>query len=371
MKYKQFHILKEEAKASIASLWDEYVKVATGKEADDSEDTGRFKVVATSDDMDRDGEIIAVEGWDFENFNKNPVLLWGHDFYSMPIGKVTKLTRDGNKIIAEGIFAPTERGQEVRKAYDGEFLNTVSVGFIPRERKGNTITKSELLELSFVPVPANANAVALRAVEELSTKMLGGKSESEEGEENKGEPVEEGKGVVSDVADAMGSQNEQTWSAKWGNMSQVSQIIGALWEVYMRPEVGVDDFDGLLKEAIDLLSGILGARVQSEGLVAQNVKSIDGEALAKAIQENFEQKSGRVLSKKNRELVASAKDALQALLDSSEVEDEKAHEPQNQPAKADDATAKSQGLEHEELLTAVLRGIDKAVGKELRDLKRK
>lgn len=368
MKYELFKILDEQSKATVLSLFNEYTKLAK----DATVDYGSFKVIATSDDVDRDGEIIDVNGWDFKNYETNPVVLWGHDFTSMPIGKVTKLTRDGNKIIAEGVFAPTERGQEVRKAYEGEFLNTVSVGFIPRERKGNTITKSELLELSFVPVPANANAVALRAVEELSVKMMGKAADPVSAEPVA--PVEaekETKGIIADVVDAQENADEMTWNEKYGRMCEVSGILGALWDVYFRPETMVDDFDSLLKESIDLLNGLLGSRVQTEGIVAQNIKSIDDKSLANAILANFEQKSGRVLSKKNRDLITTAAKALQDLLDSTDATDEeKALEPQDQPAEADESTAQSQDADTKALMAAVLRGIDQAVGKNLRDLKR-
>ncbi len=40
-------------------------------------------------------------------------------------------------------------------------VKTVSVGFIPKEREGKTITSAELLELSFVAVPCNPNALSL------------------------------------------------------------------------------------------------------------------------------------------------------------------------------------------------------------------
>lgn len=346
--------LQDKDRGLIAALWEQYTKAA--KAEDEGSDTGSFKVIATTDDVDRDGESIALDGWDFANYEKNPVILWAHDFNLMPIGKATKITKEGNGYVVEGTFAPSERGQEARKNYDAGYLNTVSVGFIPREKKGNVITKSELLEISFVPVPANANAVAVRAIEEMSTKMA---------------KAEEGKGIVQDVAEAAQNASEMTWQQKYGNMSQVSQIIGALWEVYMRPEIGVDDFDGLLREAVDLLNGILGARVDANGKLYEAKKSIDGEALAKAIEENFAQKAGRVLSKKNRDLVAAAKDALQTLLDSSEVEDEKSVTPKPPtpiPAKVDDPTAQNPSIDKDAIVVAVLKGIDQAVGKQLRDI---
>lgn len=68
-------------------------------------------------------------------------------------------------MIVEGVFAGTEKAQVVRQLYDEGIMKTVSVGFIPRERDAKNskiITKAELLELSFVPVPANPNALSLQ-----------------------------------------------------------------------------------------------------------------------------------------------------------------------------------------------------------------
>lgn len=120
---------------------------------------GGFEVVATTEGVDRDGEIILVKGWDFGNFMKNPVLLFGHDYWSWPIGAVTEVVPEGDKVIARGVFARTEEGQKARQLYEDGILKTVSVGFIPKEREGNVITKAELLELSFVPVPSNPEAL--------------------------------------------------------------------------------------------------------------------------------------------------------------------------------------------------------------------
>ena len=355
-------IFQDQDQGTIALLWEQYVKAA--KAGDDTTDNGKFKVIATTDDVDRDGESIAINGWDFTNYEKNPVILWAHDFTTMPIGRSIKITKEGNGYVVEGEFAPSERGQEARKNYDAGFLNTVSVGFIPKERKGNIIIKAELLEISFVPVPANANAVAVRALEELATKMAKAEPEQVAAEE---------KGIITDVFAATqgGGGNDVTFSAKRKNFLQVSQILGAFFEVYMRPETGVEDFDELMREAIGLLNGILGARIDTSGKLYTAKAAIDVESLTHAIESNFEQKAGRVLSKKNRELVATAKDALQALLDSSELEDEKNINP-NQPAPANVPTAKSPdaAINADAIVAAVLKGIDQAVGKNLRDIKK-
>lgn len=127
---------------------------------------GTFRVVATSNALDRDGEIITVEGWDFENFKKNPVVLWGHRYDSLPIGAVTNIEVDtiNQQIIMDGVFADTPQAQEIRRLYDDGFLKTVSVGFIGSERDGNVITKKEMLELSFVGIPSNPDALSLEKI---------------------------------------------------------------------------------------------------------------------------------------------------------------------------------------------------------------
>lgn len=56
---------------------------------EDTPDTGTFKTVITSEVVDRDGEIIRLAGWDFENYNKNPVVLWGHRYWDLPVAKAT------------------------------------------------------------------------------------------------------------------------------------------------------------------------------------------------------------------------------------------------------------------------------------------
>src|SRR5437773_9524353 len=66
---------------------------------------GRSVVVtASSDEVDRDGDRIAVDGvvagrrfgdgWKLDAFRRNPVLLFGHDYHSLPIGTVSELWTD-------------------------------------------------------------------------------------------------------------------------------------------------------------------------------------------------------------------------------------------------------------------------------------
>jgi hypothetical protein len=128
------------------------------------EDSGRFEVVISTADQDRQGEVIDQNGWDLSHYKNNPVVLWGHNYTSLPIGVADSVDVKGGKLVASGRFAPESANpfaQQVRRLYDAKILRTTSVGFMAREMDGNTITKAELLEFSFVPVPANPMALSL------------------------------------------------------------------------------------------------------------------------------------------------------------------------------------------------------------------
>lgn len=139
-------------------------------------ETGTFKVVITTEHLDRYQEVIKLDGWELEHYRNNPVVLWGHD-HNQPIGMATSIEIINGQMIAEGKFAPTEKAQEIRKLYDFGIIKATSVGFIEKEREGNLITRAELLEFSFVSVPANPHALTLAIergleINELVTKGL-------------------------------------------------------------------------------------------------------------------------------------------------------------------------------------------------------
>jgi HK97 family phage prohead protease len=162
-----------------------------------------FKFVASSEAVDRHGEVIKQDGWLLERYKSNPVILWGHDHYKLPIGKSDNVYVDNeNRLIVEGTFASKEANplaDNVRMLYNEGMINTVSVGFIPLEMNGNIITKAELLEISLVTVPANPEAVSLMKSKGFDTIsgfsfdefMKSADDEVEVEEEEKEEVVEE------------------------------------------------------------------------------------------------------------------------------------------------------------------------------------
>ena len=182
-----------------------------------TEDSGTFRVIMTSDKKDRDGEIIKLDGWNFENFMKNPVVIYGHNYYSIEnvIGRVDKIYREGNTIVAEGRFASeaaNPKAQMVRRLYDEKILQAVSVGFIVKGRDvqdDSIITSAELLELSFVPIQSNPDAVdIMKALEGLSVK------DAPKGDEDEDKDTDEDvKSLLKTIADGLAENNSLIKSA--------------------------------------------------------------------------------------------------------------------------------------------------------------
>jgi len=135
----------------------------------------QYEFTASTADIDRDGEVIDVSGWDLKNFKKNPVIMFAHDYRTLPIGKATKIGVKDRKLVDVVEFPPEgtyEFADTVARLVDAGYLKTQSVGFIPKkwedadmedDEKGQkprrTYTKQELLEISIVPIPSNPNAL--------------------------------------------------------------------------------------------------------------------------------------------------------------------------------------------------------------------
>ncbi len=143
----------------------------------------RIVMVASTAAVDRDGETIDVDGWEWGSVL--PKLLWGHNAYeaSSVIGKLTKIWKDAGRLMIEAELADKVPGAETAALVAGliskGFLDQGSVGFIPLEWKdpdgktytrenpgpywgsnpGRRYTKAELLEFSIVPVPSQRDSV--------------------------------------------------------------------------------------------------------------------------------------------------------------------------------------------------------------------
>lgn len=139
---------------------------------------GKLLAVASEEVADRDGDVIALDGWDLKNFKMNPVLMWLHmmDGNTMPIGKANKIgikEVDGKrKLIFEPEFHDlTPEASTIKQMYEAGYLKAFSVGFQPKEWERISAdgefpprykyTKQELIEISAVPIPALPSAVII------------------------------------------------------------------------------------------------------------------------------------------------------------------------------------------------------------------
>lgn len=128
-------------------------------------------------DIDADGDLVYAGGCDVSRYQKNPVIMFAHDYSKEPIGKATELriTQDG--VEAKIKFADTSRANDMWSLVKGGFLRAHSVGFITRKELINgtkeckefcatkglvigkeckrVITDWLLLEDSLVPIPSN------------------------------------------------------------------------------------------------------------------------------------------------------------------------------------------------------------------------
>jgi len=142
--------------------------------------------VFSTEGEDRHGEIVVQDGWDLENYMKNAVILFGHNHWDLPVGKMVKLgieTIDGKKYLTGTIkFAVEEyeMAKTIFNLYAGGYMKAFSVGFrnldnsieYDEETNESTVylTRNELLEVSCVPIPANADALVKAAADGVDLK---------------------------------------------------------------------------------------------------------------------------------------------------------------------------------------------------------
>jgi len=135
-----------------------------------------YEIIASTSEIDRDREIIEVSAWkeSLPRYLKtNPTILWAHNYRELPVARAISGHLTDVDMRLRIVFDEDERSQIVRAKFDSGSLNAFSVGFIVLERLIDEdeimhFTKVELLEVSAVPVPANAGATILRETGDLA-----------------------------------------------------------------------------------------------------------------------------------------------------------------------------------------------------------
>lgn len=132
-----------------------------------------FAVVASTDAVDSHGHVVEQD-WDLRRYQANPVVLYGHRHNELPIGSASDVRVEAGSLhatirLVDGKANPL--AEQVFELVRQGALRAVSVGFRPkRTRKEKrddaevtVLSGNELLEISVVPVPSNAETLARSA----------------------------------------------------------------------------------------------------------------------------------------------------------------------------------------------------------------
>jgi len=159
---------------------DEHVKLAISLDSASTKDLGDgvLEAIITTSAVDRHNESIDTAGISYKDYMNNPVVLYGHDYDGLPIGKTLKLTKQmGSQIKARFQLAVEEYpfAATVYEMIKGGYINAVSIGGIVKEwsKDYSTILKMDMAEFSIVPVPANSEAlITSRSLEQATGKTI-------------------------------------------------------------------------------------------------------------------------------------------------------------------------------------------------------
>ena len=134
-------------------------------------DARRRSVVIAANERARTAPEIDLAGLRFDNYRRNPVVMWAHDATGrspsggLPIGRTLSISRSGDGgIVAEFEFLEDDPfAQRIRNAWDRGFLQAASISWLPVEsvpiRGSVRDVRAELLEWSIVSVPADPDAL--------------------------------------------------------------------------------------------------------------------------------------------------------------------------------------------------------------------
>ena len=161
---------------------------------------GSFELMISTEAPDRDQDIVLAVGAQLDNYMKNPVVMYAHDYDDLPVARCTAIEAiPGAGLKATMQFPPTGLNPDADKVaglWGAGFLNAASIGFVPLQfiartgpngeqpsdwwpEYGCIFTQWELLEFSIVPVPANADALRLsKRYNQKRGRVLSGANET-------------------------------------------------------------------------------------------------------------------------------------------------------------------------------------------------
>lgn len=118
------------------------------------------------------GFRMLTSGANLEEFHKNPVMLWNHDNWELPIGRWENIRIEGTKILADANFDMSDpKAAEIARKVEAGYIKACSIGawatasstdpavMLPGQKYA-TITEWTAREASICNIGANHNALA-------------------------------------------------------------------------------------------------------------------------------------------------------------------------------------------------------------------
>lgn len=127
--------------------------------------------VLSDETVNSHGFWVKTEGIDLTEFEKNPVMLYAHDNWSMPIGRWENIRKENGQLLADAVFDENdEQGKKIAQKIKDGFIKACSIGLTVKElseeelKQGQTratVTKCSIFETSIVNIGSNSNALKL------------------------------------------------------------------------------------------------------------------------------------------------------------------------------------------------------------------
>lgn len=150
----------------------------------DSSRSRRIPYLLSTNAVARDGHTVKSDGFDLMNYRANPVFLWAHSTGEPPIGRMVDIAMSATALKGTVEYADADLSPFADMIYrmvKKRFLNAVSISWQPLEWKFSTDPKriggvdfirQDLLEVSQVPVPAMASALATARASGIDTAPM-------------------------------------------------------------------------------------------------------------------------------------------------------------------------------------------------------
>lgn len=313
----------------------------------------QVRVICSTPDADRAGDVVMAEGIELSAYKANPVVLWNHDT-DFPIARCVEIGVKGGQLEALVQFPPEgddATADRIYKLIKAGVVNATSIGFQPVKADpirggGYKFIASELMEFSFVSVPANANALVversadslppmiLRSPVPLTEEMRHRVSAAWEQAVKSGKPIVLDKGwdIISPAPatkEAPKLKIKGLYEVAW--FAELLNSLGYLEEcVQWEAEYEGDNspVPEMLAEAMRQLGAALVAMTAEE--VAELLSEEDGE-MKSALPEKVKTfravvKAGRVLSSSNEDALTKARDLIDSVLVQTAPEEDEGEE---------------------------------------------